>query len=395
MHPSGIAAGESGVTMVGTPDPASIDRQTLSGPVRSALGRSAATIIDWHSSPLADGGDPKTAGLLRVAGRADDHGESISWSLVLKVLRPTGENSDPTHPNYWKREVLAYQSGLLTALPSGVTAPRYFGVTEYNDGVWLWLEDIRDGWVPRWTLDSYGKAAYILGRFNAVCAKDSTRFDAPWWSHGWLDGWLGQFSAGLGESLGRVLNHPLVRQVCFGENADRLLQLFADRVTFAAALEGLPQGFCHHDAWRRNLVLCSDSAGHDRVMLIDWADAGSGALGQELAAFVWAPTIYFDVEMDGLHELEAVAWSRYLDGLRDGGWHGELSVVRLAYTADVALRSLVTAWLCETFLPDERLHQRLVTALGRPIEEIIQAQARLLPFLLDRADEARRLMRTV
>jgi hypothetical protein len=381
--------------MAGTPDPAAIDRETLSGPVRAALGRSTATLIDWHSSPLAGGGDPKTAGLLRVAGRADDRGEILSWSLVLKVLRPTGEDIDPTHPNYWKREVLAYQSGLLAALPSGVTAPRYFGVTEYDDGVWLWLEEIRDGWVPRWTLDSYGRAAYLLGQFNAACAKDSTLFTAPWWSHGWLDGWLAQFSAGLAESLGQVLDHPLVRQVCSGENAGRLLQLIADRAAFAAALDGLPQSFCHHDAWRRNLVLRSDSAGPDQAMLIDWADAGSGALGQELAAFVWAPVIYFDVEIDDLYEMEAVAWSHYLDGLRDGGWHGEPSVVRLGYTVDVALRSLSTAWLCETWLPDERHHQWLVTDLGRPIEEIIRVQARLLPFLLDRADEARRLIRTI
>jgi hypothetical protein len=381
--------------MAGTPDPATIDRETLSGPVRAALGRSTATPIDWHSSPLARGGDPKTAGLLRVAGRAEDHGETFSWSLILKVLRPTGGDIDPTHPNYWQREMLAYQSGLLAALPAGVTAPRYFGVTEYDDGIWLWLEEIRDGWVPRWTLDSYGRAAYLLGQFNAACAKDSTLFTAPWWSHGWLDGRLAQFSPGLAESLGRVLDHPVVRQVCIGENVDRLLQLFADRAAFAAAMDGLPQGFCHHDAWRRNLVLRSDSAGHDQAMLIDWADAGSGALGQELAAFVWAPVIYFDVEIDALYKLEAAAWSRYLDGLRDGGWRGEPSIVRLAYTADVALRSLTSAWLCETFLSDERRHQRLATYFGRTIEEIIQAQARLLPFLLDRADEARGLLHTI
>ncbi len=247
-HPSEFAACESEKKMSGTPDPARIDRETLSGPVRILLGRMTAALIDWHSSPLVGGGDPKTAGVFRVAGRADDHGETLSWSLVLKVLRPTGEDTDPTHPNYLKREVLAYQSGLLATLPSGVTAPRYFGVTEYDDCVWLWLEEIRDGWAPRWTLDSYGRAAYLLGQFNGVCAKDLTPFNAPWWCHGWLEGWLAQFSAGMAESLGRVLDRPLVRQVCSSENAARFFQLFADRATFVTALDGLPQSFCHHDA---------------------------------------------------------------------------------------------------------------------------------------------------
>lgn len=133
-------------------------------------------------------------------------------------------------------------------------------------------------------------------------------------------------------------------------------------------------------------------------MLIAWSDAGSGALGQELAAFIWAPVIYFDVAIDDRYELEAVAWSRYLDGLRDGGWRGDPSVVRLGcdrYTGDVALRSLTIAWLCEKWLPDERHHQGLATYFGRTIEEIIQVHARLLPVLLDRADEARRLMCTI
>ena len=330
----------------------------------------------------------------RLAGRVDDHGETVSWSLVLKVLRSTGEAADPTHPNYWKREVLAYQSGLLAALPSGVTAPRYFGVTEYDDGVWLWLEEIRDGWVPRWTLDSYSRAAYLLGQFNGGCVRDVTLLAAPWWSGSRLDGrWIAQFPAGLAESLGRVLDHPLVRQVCVGATAARLFQLLADRAALIAALARLPQSFCHHDAWYRNLVLRSNPAGHEQAVLIDWADAGSGALGQELAAFIWAPVTYFDVDIDALHDLETLAWSQYLDGLRDGGWRGEPDVVRLGYTADVALRGVFSAWFCGTCLPDEQHSQWLATALGHPIEEIIQVQARLLPFLLDRADEARRLMR--
>ena len=104
--------------MAGMPDPATIDRETLGDPVRGALGRSTATLIDWQSSPLAGGGDPKTAGVLRVAGWAEDHGETLSWSADPQGAPSHRRGSDPTHPNFWKREVLAYQSGLLAALPA-------------------------------------------------------------------------------------------------------------------------------------------------------------------------------------------------------------------------------------------------------------------------------------
>ena len=66
-----------------------------------------------------------TGGLFRV--RAD--GET----LVLKIVRrgvdedPGGlwvSGADPSHRNYWKREWLAFDSGLLDRLPGRLRAPR-------------------------------------------------------------------------------------------------------------------------------------------------------------------------------------------------------------------------------------------------------------------------------
>ena len=134
--------------------------------------------------------------------------------------------------------------------------------------------------------------------------------------------------------------------------------------------------------------------GHAQAVLIDWADAGRGALGQELAAFIWAPVLSGELDAVALRDLEDLAWSRYLDGLQDVGWTGDPATVRLGYTADMAVRSLHAAWACPTIFPDESTHRHVEDASGHSIEENVEIQARLLPFLLDRADEARRL-RTV
>jgi len=115
---------EREVVMASSEDPVTIDQETLSVPVRAALGRDRAKIIDWHRDTLAGSGDPRTGGVYRVAGRADDQGETLAWSLVLKVLHPAGGDTDPAGANYWKREVLAYQSGVLTALVASSSSAR-------------------------------------------------------------------------------------------------------------------------------------------------------------------------------------------------------------------------------------------------------------------------------
>jgi hypothetical protein len=70
-----------------------------------------------------------TGGLFRVSGEAEGAGRTIPWSLIVKVTHasPTAPDA-PEHWNYWKREALAYQSGIPYGLASaGMTAPRVSG----------------------------------------------------------------------------------------------------------------------------------------------------------------------------------------------------------------------------------------------------------------------------
>ena len=257
--------------------------------------------------------------MYRVAGTAAAQGETLSWSLVLKVLRPAGGDTEPSSPTYWKREVLAYQSGLLAALPGGVAAPRCFGVRETADAsAWLWLEDVADTGDARWPLSCYRTAAYLLGKFNGASFTDTALLAAPWLSRGWLADWAAHFLVEPA-ALTRVLDHQLVRRVCPRPIAARLLPLMTDYATFLAVLDRLPQTFCHHDAWRRNLFLRQDHAGHAQAVLIDWADAGRGALGQELAAFIWAPVLSGELDAVALRDLE-VSRVVPLPGRSAGRW---------------------------------------------------------------------------
>ena len=71
---------------------AGLDRPTLTGPVRHALDRPAAEVIDWESQPLDYRHvNPITAGLHRITGTARDGGTPVAWSLVLKITQPLAD----------------------------------------------------------------------------------------------------------------------------------------------------------------------------------------------------------------------------------------------------------------------------------------------------------------
>ena len=127
-----------------------LDAPTVTRVARAALGDAAATVERWEHEPIPyPASNPVSGGLFRLQGTARATAGIRAWAAVLKVVRPpTGVpdgSDDPTHPFYWRRELEAYRSGLLTDLSRGLAAPRCFGVEARPDGsVWLWLEAIRD-----------------------------------------------------------------------------------------------------------------------------------------------------------------------------------------------------------------------------------------------------------
>src|SRR6266487_507383 len=92
--------------------------RTLGG-VRVALGSWSVDSIAYPSV------SPHSRGLFRVRGSADTPSGAREWSLILKAIQlvDVSPMSEETHPFYWKREALAYQSGLLPQRPDGLAAP--------------------------------------------------------------------------------------------------------------------------------------------------------------------------------------------------------------------------------------------------------------------------------
>lgn len=147
----------------------SIPPEMLSGVVRRALDHQHAIVRTWQASPISYRSMIATsAGLYRVSGTATDGAEQLSWSVILKIVRIAGPQTRTiTAFDYWKREPLAYASGIIDHLSGGLTAPRCWGVFDISEtSVWLWLEDVGDTYRRRWPLSRYGIAAHHFGVFN-------------------------------------------------------------------------------------------------------------------------------------------------------------------------------------------------------------------------------------
>lgn len=371
----------------------SIDHSTLTPLVRQALGSETAEVIGWDYQQIHGGGG-MISSIYRLSGDGRDQRKTVPWSLILKMIRFVPDRDDPSGWGYWKREVLAYQSGLLDDLPCGLVAPRCFDVIEQTHGEsWIWMEDVKDEIGPEWPLEYYGVVARHLGQFNGAYLARRPVPSQTWLSKEWLRKYVAYWGTRAIPRLHDSLEHPLVRRAFPPDVANGLFRLWAERDTLLDALGRLPQTFCHMDAFRRNLFARRGPDSSHQTLAIDWADAGIGAIGQDIVPLVSGSLILREVEWAKASELDRIVFDGYLAGLCDAGWCGDSRVLRFGYSAASALHycfgnlhfSLEYALNESSRAGWEREH-------GCSAREAMDKRGQAPPFLLGLANEARELL---
>ncbi|HEU5101274.1 MAG TPA: hypothetical protein VFU22_19760, partial [Roseiflexaceae bacterium] len=155
------------------PQLAAIDWATIAELASAALAQ-PANLLEWNVEAVNHGMGSATSGMYRFTGESLVDSHPTPWSIMLKVMRLDASSNNPatrdvSHPLYWEREALVYQSDLLRELPGGITAPRCLAVMRRpDDTLWLWLEEARDRYGPQWPLEQFASAARCLGRFNGA-----------------------------------------------------------------------------------------------------------------------------------------------------------------------------------------------------------------------------------
>ena len=370
---------------------AAIDQATLTPLIQSALGSKSVEVVNWEFEPLHGGIAAGTA-VYRFSGQGRDQGQTIPWSLILKILRSGVGSADASAWDYYTREADAYQSGWLDDLPGGLAAPRCFGVLDHPDGTcWMWLEDIQERFASPWPLEHYGVVARHLGHFNGSFLVDRPLPGWSWLSSDWLRHYVEQSAPAI-EPLRDAQASPWGRRWLPEEDSDQFFHLWEERALYLGTLDRLPQTICHFDIFRLNLFARRTADGDDQTVVIDWAFVGRGPIGADLNPLVWMSIALAGVGPDKAQELEEIVFEGYLEGLREAGWQGDPQQVRLGYTA-ASVRYLfpeIGRWLA--LILDESLHAAAEQRYGGRVGESFDSVARMRHPLFSKLDEARDLL---
>jgi hypothetical protein len=294
--------------------------------------------------PLRHGlGNAATGGVWRVRG--------ANAGAILKIARPPHPerahmswptSDDPSHWNYWRREVLGYQTGLAATAyqDAGIAVARMLDVIEREDeSVELWLEEVGGAAGFAWQVPRLARFAYQLGVGQA-------RWIGRVPHDAWLSRrWLAQYSA-EGPSRSVRVTHDMwdSPQAAVWPTAVRagLARLWAERARVLAAAESFARTLCHLDVWPSNLV-----DAHGTSVLLDWSFVGEGAIGEDVANLIVDSCADGLMDMALLPQIAHSCLESYIEGLRDGGWSGSADLVRSAVAACAAAKY---SWLGPAFL---------------------------------------------
>jgi hypothetical protein len=209
-----------------------------------AAAAGAGTVVTGCTVESIGGGSGAgTASVERLVFQAGHQ----AFTVIKKSFRPAVAAQDPGHWPYWRRELLAYESGLLPRGP-GLRAPRRLG----TDGDAVYLEPAVGG------EERPEVAAERLGAWQA----NTDVPDVPW-----------------------LAGHQLAQRIAVTDldwaavDADPALpEIWSRRDDLLDALGAVPNVLSHGDFHPGNLV----AAGADTIVL-DWGTFGIAPVGADLA----------------------------------------------------------------------------------------------------------------
>jgi hypothetical protein len=368
-----------------------IDRNVLVEAVRQDQRSQDFEISDWAVESIDHVRmNDNTGGLYRFCGLGRDKQGEREWVVVLKIAMK-GEEHRQTAA-YWRREEC-----LLDNLPGPIAAPRCYGVTEYPDRIWIWMEHIVEDTPKRWELEHYAFVAEELSNFKAAYLEGKPLPDFPWLCSGFFheliadNGFWHSFMDP--DSPNNAWGAESVKAHFPSRLRGRIDRLWREKTRFLASLDRLPQVFCHNDFHRRNLMIRSAPDRTQEVMCLDWHFSGNGPVGGDLGWLVGGSLFYFEREPWEARELYNRCMDAYQAGLEKAGLESYLDLARLGCLISTAIMpGMVLPAFALGFTEVDFYRNTAQAQFGRSGDEMVSGWATVAEFCMDCADQARQTL---
>ncbi|TDQ40416.1 phosphotransferase [Aureibacillus halotolerans] len=279
-----------------------------------------------------------TFGIFRLHGYVKLHDECKPWCVVLKIIKPeSAEKDNVAHHNYWRREALVFETGVLKELPNSISATESYLVEEQQDGtIWLWMEYVKGEYAN--TVEEFSYIARQLGRFNGAYLKGiNTVPDHQWICKNWLKSWTTScrlYAPNIEAYASRISTDNEQRIWTWNqellENIDSSLE----------TLKQLPHVLAHQDLSQMNMLLVKKELSELQLVLIDWQFMSSSGVGEDVGKLFGVNMSLGIIPPDQYSRFQTSLYIAYLEGLRDMGWAGNEDLVRYGFCLSIALRSV-------------------------------------------------------
>ncbi len=286
-------------------------------------------------------GSPATGGLFRL------HGPDWTWfgKLLQHVrhwpslpLLPPEVAADFVTDFPWRSELVLWDQRFCRRMPTGLRPPVLHGLVELpDDRVMVWMEDVAESATPP-DLDRYGRAAHLLGRWNACCTEPDAfaaseyppgfalrmyaekavagrglapLTDDELWSHPWLAG-----HQGLRSDL---------------QHLGSLIPAMLDRLD--THVQALPHG----DASPQNLLVPATDP--DTFVVIDPSFTSPHALGFDLGQLLVGLVHAGEIPALTMPDIMSVIVPAYQEGLTAEGLTGQDEAAYDGFVTGLMIRS--------------------------------------------------------
>ena len=133
--------------------------------------------------------------------------------------------------------------------------------------------------------------------------------------------------------------------------------------------------------------------GQEELIAVDWAFFGPGAAGNDLGELAGSSLYFLDYPLDDATTLLESILDHYLAGIAENGVKIKPLLVKLGYLIGLTfwMGLQLPGWAALMLTPENEAYVQ--AQYGASPEQVLASWALLDSYLLDRADEARNLIR--